>query len=208
MKKKLNIETWDRKEHFHFFKSFEEPFFGITVEIDCTQAYRTCKHKQQSFFLYYLHKALMAANQVEAFRYRIIEDEVYVFDTVEASATINRENGTFGFSYILFDKDFSTFTSIANEEIDRVRSTQKLMPDVLSENVIHFSSIPWINFTSLSHARKYSIDDSCPKISFGKMTERDQKRFLSVSIHVHHALMDGYHVGQFVDAFQKFMNEE
>jgi chloramphenicol O-acetyltransferase type A len=35
---------------------------------------------------------------------------------------------------------------------------------------IHFSAIPWLNFTSLSHARSYTFPDSSPKISFGKMT--------------------------------------
>jgi chloramphenicol O-acetyltransferase type A len=34
---------------------------------------------------------------------------------------------------------------------------------------IHFSAIPWLNFTSLSHARSYTFPDSSP-ISFGKMT--------------------------------------
>jgi chloramphenicol O-acetyltransferase type A len=29
---------------------------------------------------------------------------------------------------------------------------------------------------------------------------------MSMSIHVHHGLMDGYHVGQFVDCFQELMN--
>lgn len=27
MKKTLDIDTWARKEHFHFFRKFEEPFW-------------------------------------------------------------------------------------------------------------------------------------------------------------------------------------
>ncbi|SDK18202.1 Chloramphenicol acetyltransferase [Pedobacter sp. ok626] len=52
----------------------------------------------------------------------------------------------------------------------------------------------------------YSFKDSVPKISFGKLTEINGKREMSVSIHVHHALMDGYHVGKFIEAFQELMN--
>jgi chloramphenicol O-acetyltransferase type A len=29
-----------------------------------------------------------------------------------------------------------------------------------------------------------------------------------MSIHVHHGLMDGYHVGLFVNAFQDLMNQD
>jgi len=38
------------------------------------------------------------------------------------------------------------------------------------------------------------------------MVGDDGKRTMSMSIHVHHGLMDGYHVGQFVDCFQELMN--
>ncbi|MDN3724202.1 CatA-like O-acetyltransferase [Aequorivita sp. SDUM287046] len=72
---------------------------------------------------------------------------------------------------------------------------------------IHFSAIPWIDFTSISHARSFSHPDSCPKISFGKMTETNGRKSMPISIHGHHALMDGYHVGQFIDQFQKLMSE-
>lgn len=206
MPKELDINSWNRKEHFEFFSKFEEPFFGITTEVDCSKAYALCKKKGYSFFLYYLHKSLCAANDIASFKYRIADDRVIIHDQINASATINRPNATFGFSNITFHPEFSSFTEIANKEIERVRNTDQLLPAVLGENVIHFSSIPWINFTALSHARNYSINDSCPKISFGKMVEKEGKKMMAVSIHVHHALMDGYHVGQFVEAFQKYLN--
>ena len=93
------------------------------------------------------------------------------------------------------------------EEIEKVQNTNSLLPAVSGENVIHFSAIPWIDFTSISHARSFSHLDSCPKISFGKMTETNGKKSMPISIHGHHALMDGFHVGQFIDEFQKLMNE-
>lgn len=206
MYKELNIHTWERKEQFDFFKQFEEPFFGVTVNIDCTAAYSYCKLHGISFFLTYLHSSLSAANSIESFKYRIKDDKVLVFDQVHGSATISRPNNTFGFSYISYDEDFSTFKKSALKEIERVRSTTKLLPAMSGENVIHYSSIPWINFTSLSHARSFSFPDSCPKISFGKMTEKDGRKEMPVSIHVHHALMDGYHVGLYIDEFQNRMN--
>ena len=97
MKHKLELDTWNRKEHFAFFKQMEEPFFGVTARIECTQAYAKAKELGVSFFTYYLHKTLLAVNAVENFRYRIIDDEVFVFDRIDASATILRDDKTFGF---------------------------------------------------------------------------------------------------------------
>jgi chloramphenicol O-acetyltransferase type A len=207
MKKLLDIDNWPRKDHFNFFRQFEEPFFGVTVTVDCTEAYQRAKEERVSFFLYYLHKALVAANAVEPFRYRIKGSEVLVYDEVHASPTINRPDGSFGFAYMDFHRDFGAFYEGAQEEIEKVQNGTGLIPAVSDENVIHFSSIPWINFTSLSHARSFSFNDCIPKISFGKMTENNGIKTMPVSIHVHHALMDGYHVGQFVEHFQQLMNE-
>jgi chloramphenicol O-acetyltransferase type A len=204
----LDIENWPRKEHFLFFKQFEEPFFGLTVEIDCTKAYATAKELGTSFFVFYLHKTLVAVNTIESFRYRINDDAIYIYDTVDVSATIMREDNTFGFSLIEYSPDFGYFASNAFIEIERIQTTTGLFTrDFPLDNLIHFSAVPWVNFTSLSHSRSYTFPDSCPKISFGKMMVADNgKKTMSMSIHVHHGLMDGFHVGQFVDYFQKLMN--
>ena len=206
MKKELDIDHWERKDHYHFFKKFEEPFFGITVDLDCTIAYKYCKTKGISFFLYYLHKSLIAANEIEAFRFRIIDEKVLVFNQVNASPTINRPNGTFGFAYMDYFETFPEFEKSAKQEIERIENSSGLVPAVSGENVIHYSSIPWIKFTSISHARSFSFRDSCPKISFGKMTDKNGKKVMPISIHVHHALMDGFHVGKYIDTFQRLMN--
>ncbi|HQZ26315.1 MAG TPA: chloramphenicol acetyltransferase [Flavobacterium sp.] len=209
MKTLLDLENWPRKEHFLFFKQFEEPFFGLTVEIDCTKAYATAKQLGTSFFVYYLHKTLVAVNTIESFRYRINDDAVYIYDTIDVSATIMREDQTFGFSLIEYSPDFKVFAANAFQEIERIQNTSGLLTrEFPNDNLIHFSAVPWINFTSLSHARSYTFPDSCPKISFGKMMiNNDGKRTMSMSIHAHHGLMDGFHVSQFIDCFQELMNQ-
>lgn len=207
MKTLIEINEWDRKEQYLFFSQFEEPFFGTTVSIDCTKAYHFVKEKNQSFFLYYLFRAIKAANEIENFRYRIIDNVPYLYEVIHASATINRPNNTFGFSYIDYHSDENIFRTIAKEEIEQVKLSNTLLPAKGGDNVIHFSAVPWLNFTSISHARKFSISDSCPKISFGKMTDSDRIKTMNISIHGHHALMDGFHVGLFTEKFQSLMNE-
>ena len=209
MKTILDLDNWNRKEHFLFFKQMQEPFFGVTVEIDCTKSYETAKALDTSFFIYYLYKTLVAVNTIESFRYRISEDKIFVHDKINGSATIGREDGTFGFSLIEYHSDFTIFEKTALTEIERIQNTTGLFTRTFEEdNVIHFSAIPWLNFTSLSHARSYSFPDSCPKISFGKMMVAENgKRTMSMSVHVHHGLIDGFHLGQFVDYFQEIMNQ-
>ena len=208
MKHKIDLTNWNRKEHFEFFNKMEEPFFGVTVSIDCTAAYKKAKQIGVSFFTFYLHKTLCAVNQLENFRYRIDNNEVYIFDHINASSTVLRADATFGFSLMEFDANIAVFSQNAATEIQRVKSTSGLFTREFStDNLIHFSALPWINFTSFSHARSFTFADSCPKISFGKMIEINNTKTMSMSVHVHHGLIDGYHVGQFIDLFQSLMNQ-
>lgn len=208
MKIEINQKTWLRRHQFNFFKNFDEPFWGVTVQVDCSLAYQLAKETGRSFYLHYLYQSLRAVNAIENFRYRIEGEMVFLYDTVGASATVSRENGTFGFSYIGYQKTFEEFEKVANQEFERVKASDDLVPGSASTNVIHYSSLPWLHFTGLSHARNFQRLDTAPKISFGKMTSSAGQQTMPVSIHVHHALVDGLHVGQHVEAFQDFLNEK
>ena len=206
MKQKLDIETWKRKAHFRFFSTFEEPFYGICAAIDCTEAYSVAKSQGISVFLYCLHRSLLAIHRSEPFKYRIENDEVLIYERIDAAITVARDNGTFGYGHIAYSENLQEFLEAANCEVERVRGLTDLVPSGVN-NTILYSALPWIDFTSLSHARKGSFADSRPRISFGKMTENSGKRSMPVSIHVHHALVDGLDVGQYLECFQGVMNQ-
>ncbi|QNF31992.1 chloramphenicol acetyltransferase [Adhaeribacter swui] len=209
MKKELAVATWNRKEHFQFFSRFEEPFFSLVTNVDATAAYKKVKTVGGSFYLYYLYQSLAAVNTIENFRYRIEEDKVFCYDTIHASPTVLRDDTTFGFSFFEFQADFKNFAEGANRAIEKIKALSGLG---LNENtgrldVIHYSAIPWVSFTSLSHARSFTYKDSVPKITFGKYFWEQDKLWLPVSLTVHHGLMDGYHVGEFFKKFQDLLNE-
>jgi len=207
-KRILDIQQWNRKEHYEFFSQFEEPYFGLNFSIDCTIAYQKAKSRQISFFVYYLYQSLKACNDVDNFKYRIEDGQVFCYEQIHASATIGRPDTTFGFSFVPFSDSLEEFARHAAEEAEAIHNSTglRLNDRTGRADAIHFSSIPWINFTGLTHARNYKYPDSVPKISFGKMHKKGDKLLMNSSVHVHHGLMDGYHVGLYVDAFQNYMN--
>ncbi|MFT4072127.1 MAG: chloramphenicol acetyltransferase [Dysgonamonadaceae bacterium] len=207
MKTLINIENWVRKEHYLFFSQFDEPFYGIVTKVDCTNAYRIAKKKHISFYLYYLYRVLKTVNEIENFKYRIIDKEVYLYDRIDVSSTIDRPNKTFGFAYIDYQENENLFYEKACQIVDEVRQSDALITAGADENLIHSSAVPWIDFTGISHARNFRSTDSCPKFSYGKVTEDNGKRTMPISIHVHHGLVDGYHLGLFMERFQELMNE-
>src|ERR1700761_4029384 len=109
MKQQLDITTWNRKEHFEFFMQFDEPYHGVSVDVDCTVAYKTAKERGCSVWLYYFYQAIAAANITEAFKLRVEDGKVYVYDRVDGGSTIGRPNGTFGFGDFIYSPSFDEF---------------------------------------------------------------------------------------------------
>ncbi len=210
MDKILDQSNWNRKEHFDFFKEFDEPFFGIVTEIDCTKAYLISKKQELSFFAYYLHKSTCAINRVEEMRYRIIDNDIIIHNQIHASTTIGRDDGTFAFTFVPFNLDFDVFNESLKAEVKSVQSSSglRLIEGDTRRDVIHYSSIPWNSFSGLTHARNYKIKDSCPKITFGKMFSNDGIDKMNVAIYVHHGLADGFHISKYLEIFQSLMDGE
>ncbi len=207
--KEIIIENWNRKEHYEFFSTFSNPYFGFTATVNCTKAYKLAKEKNISFFAWYFHKSIVAANSIAEFKLRIIDNKVYQLDQNHAGSTIARDDHTFAFSYIEYDEDFDVFNSRLQTEIEAVKNSSGLRLDPGKNNVeyIRYTTIPWVSFTQIIHPSNLDGTDSVPRISFGKFFEKDGEKFLPVSVEAHHGLMDGYHISEFFRIFEELLNE-
>lgn len=208
MSRVIEINSWKRKSYYQFFSSFDEPFFGITAQVNCTTGYKNAKKRGTSFFIYYLYKSLLAVNAIEELRTRIVDEKIILYDKVHASSTIGRSDNSFGYSFIEFEREYSDFEKNAKAEIEFVRNVQGLN---LNENTgridtIHYSAIPWIKFNGLTHARNFKFNDSIPKLTFGKVTENKGEKIMPVSINLHHGLADAYHAGKYFELFEQYLN--
>ena len=205
MKHFIDLAGWNRREHFAFFSQFEEPFFGVVSEVACTGALAEAKRLGVPFFLYYLYHTVQAVNAVENFRYRVEDGQVCCYSRIHASATIGRADHTFGFSFVEQHDELADFVREAQTEIAAVQASQglRLSPATARPDVIHFSALPWVRFTGLTHARSFAAPDSAPKISVGQTYQQGAATLMPVAVNVHHGLADGYHVGLFLAELQR-----
>ena len=65
MKHIIDIDTWERRDNYGFFRTFLNSWYSVTTEIDCTEASAAAKQSGHSFFLYYLYAVLRSANEVD-----------------------------------------------------------------------------------------------------------------------------------------------
>lgn len=207
MYRKLDITTWNRKSQFEFFRDYDNPYFNICSEVNVQKLYDYAEKNNLSFFITSLYLSLKAANEIDEFRCRILDNDVVVYDSVNAGSTVLNNDDTFSFCYFDYLPDLQKFHDIASKLIkESAGESAELDPRKNELNMIHYSIIPWISFTSISHPRNFNTGDSIPKIVFGKYSRKDKSLVMPVSIEVHHSLMDGLHVGRYLELLQELYN--
>lgn len=203
----FNIDGWNRKTQYEFFKTYNDPFFNLTTELDVINLYNYCKKNKISFFLACLHFAVESANEILEFRLRIMEDKVYLFEKIDIGSTVLNDDNSFSFCYFEKKENLQAFYINGKEVLKKHSEHADFDTNKDNINLIYASSVPWISFTSIKHARSIEREKSgIPKFVFGKFSNSDKAKKMPFSIEVHHALMDGYHVAKFLEIFQAKMN--
>ena len=207
--RRLDLTTWKRREHFAFFRGYDNPYWNLCAPVDVTRLLEHCRAPGgPSFFLGSLWASLRAINEIEELRYRIRGDDVIVHEFVHGGSTVLVPDGTFRFAYFDYDPDFATFAETAAPVLHEVRTKMgplEARPE--QDDMIHYTVIPWVAFTSFSHAHRYGTDDSVPKVVFGRHHRDGDDDRMPVSIEVNHALVDGLHVGRFFERFQRHLDD-
>ncbi len=201
----INIENWNRRAQYEFFKNFDSPFFNITTAVELENLWTYAHRNRLSFFLANLFCATKAANQLPSFRYRMRGEQVICYDVIHAGSTVLYEDHTFGFCYFDYQDDLFAFCEEGEQRLAAQKQKKGFDPKSERDDLLHFSSIPWVTFTGVQHARRFGREDAIPKITFGKYAESDGVLRMPMSIEVHHALLDGYHVGQYIEKYQSLL---
>lgn len=204
----LDVANWSRRELFEFFKGYTNPYFNVCARLDVTELVSLVRDrpgvKVSAAFHYF---ALRVANETEPFRYRLRDDKVFVYDVINGGSTVLLPNESFAFAYFDYNPDFDGFVRDAGQAFDLIRTGSGPLKPTMKDDVIYFTSLPWISFTSFAHARNKGRGDSIPRIVFGKFDQEGGRLKLPVSVEVHHALMDGLHVGRFFNRLEEAFAE-
>ena len=206
----IDTTTWARRDAFEFFRHFDKPYFNVCVRLDVSRLKAALTARDGgglSLACYFI--ALRLANSHQAFRLRLEDGRVRVHDEVHGSTTVLREDGgSFFFADLEHTADFDAFVAQSSAAIGAARTMHAAFeprPDDVAR--VYFTSLPWLHFTSFSHARNWKREDSIPRFAFGRAQTECGQLWLPMSVEVHHALMDGVHVGRYVQDFEAALRE-
>lgn len=203
----LDMETWNRKDQFTLFNKMDYPHFNVCANLDITVFYDYLKKNKLPFLVSMVYLVSRVANEIEPFRYRIRDGKVLIHEQVHPAFTIMNEDEVFGFCPTDYMENFQAFKMKALEEIEKSRLNISVSDEPGRDDMLFLTSLPWVSFTSVTHPIHMSPTDSIPRIGWGKYFQENEKLKMPISVQVHHALMDGLHVGKYYMRIQELLDQ-
>ena len=200
----INVESWKRKQHFEIFRQYQNPRYDISFEVDITNFYEKIKRKELSFTLAFMYAVMMAANEIEEFRYRFEKGEVVLYHKLNASFTYLNQDTELMKNVVAEYKDtMDEFVQNAKKIADK---QEEYFTGPLGNNIYQFSSLPWISYTHISHTNSGKKDNAIPIFVWGKYFYRNHKLLLPFSVEVHHSFVDGIHLAKLQQKLQEYLD--
>ena len=201
--RKIEIENWDRREFYEHFINEVVCTYSVTVNLEITSL------KGQRLYPAMIWLLTKTVNEMPEFRTSLTKEGLGIYDSMHPMYTVfNEENKNFSGIWSYFAEDYGTFLKHYEADVrEYSKSTSYAPKKGTPENSFNISMVPWLEFTSCNIN---VFDDGkflLPIFTLGKYFERDGKRFLPLSIQVHHAVCDGYHIGLFVEKLQNKIAE-
>ncbi|MDD4193580.1 MAG: chloramphenicol acetyltransferase [Mangrovibacterium sp.] len=210
MMKIIDLNTWKRKEHFEFFYRADQPQYNICANMDLTRFLASSRENRLPLYYALIYAVTDVANRCENFRYRIRENkQVVLYDRVHPSFTeMSRDSDDDLFKLLTVEMNGSMadFIQSARETSAGQSAYFNLGPIAGRDDFLYITCIPWISFTHISHTFTLNRNDAVPRISWGKYFHEGEKVLLPFSVQVHHALVDGYHVGEYFRKLQEYLD--
>ena len=199
----VDLATWDRAAAYRLFRGYDRPHWALTTRVDVTRLV-AAKARGLSPFRACIRAVGAGINAVPALRMRVEGDGVVLFDRIDLSMTVPKDDGGFAYAYVAWDGDPARFDGACAAAVAAARAGALAANTGARTDLAYLTCLPWLDFTHLDNALP-APDDCIPRIAWGRFTPDPGggKRWsMALSIQVHHALVDGRHVAEAVAAVQ------
>lgn len=206
----IDLQTWPRGQMFYYFSKIAPTGYSLTVELDITVMKAALKERKVKFFPAYLWLATTMLNRQIEFKVALKEEILGYWDTLTPLYAVFHENNqTISFMWTEYHDQFSVFYDRYLENQQQYGKNQGVLaqPEKMPpENCYTISCTPWIEFKHFSIQSFENKPYYFPTVEAGRFFERNDNIMLPLSLTLHHATTDGWHVKRFLEDMQYAMN--
>lgn len=205
----IDKDNWKRKPYFNHYFNQLQCTYSITVNIDISEVISYKEKHHIKLYPLLIHIITQGVNNHEEFRTAINDKgELGIWEKLSPCYTIfHKENESFSNLWTEWNDELDTFLYNYEQDIRLFGNKYDInaKPDIPT-NTFPISSLPWTSFSgfnlNISTAQNYLL----PIFTFGKYFKQNSRYLIPLSIQVHHAVCDGFHVSRFINEIQQMCN--
>lgn len=202
----IDIEQWDRKPYFEHYLNIVNCTYSMTANIEITSLLSKIKLQQLKLYPTLIYIIATVVNHHKEFRTCFDKvGNLGYWDSMSPSYTVfHKDTETFSSIWTEYDEFFSRFYSSYLNDIKNYGEVEQFTPKTNEPaNTFPVSSIPWVSFTGFNLNLQTDGTYLLPIFTIGRYFEQNNKILLPMSIQVHHAVCDGYHISRFINDIQE-----
>ncbi len=208
----IDMKKWERRNEFFVFTKLTPGYFSFTVDIDITNTYKKLKEQGLKLFpatLYIMGKVI---NTIPEFRFGYEKHELVRYDKLNPMFPYFHESScSCSVFWLPVKENFREFHQDYRDYIEKYGKVTSYMGPLdkpTPKNVFTLSMEHRIHFKTASIIPIGTSEEPMfsPTLLCGKFAEENGRLMMPVSITIHHAVSDGYHISRFYNQVQKMFS--
>lgn len=206
----IDMNTWPMAQAFHYYTQMAPTTYTVNVTMDVTILRNALKKRGYKFFPAYLYLVTRAIGKQQELRIAVKDGILGYWDNLTpVYPQFHVDDKTTSLLWTEYDDCFQTFYERYVEDNAKCGNSHGILSSkgIPLPNAYVISCIPWFTFNSFSLHNHGIKDHYVPSFEAGGFVESNGKIQMPLSITVHHATIEGYHLKVFFEELQRTMND-
>ena len=204
---KIDLEKWSRGKLFQVYIDKMRLVLSLTVDIDITNLKAYSKKTDVNFYPLMMWVVSKVINSHDEFKYGWDEDGALIkWDYISPSyAVFHKEDENFTKISTEYSDDIFEFCDRVMADRERYENDRAFL-DNQPQNVFDVSCLPWVRYNSFDI---HVFDEGkclSPMVTWGKYEQENGKLMMPLTMNIHHAVADGFHLSRFFNEVQELIN--
>ena len=195
----VDLDIWERGPVFRHFIDDLRCVMSMTVDLDVTRLLDSLHQRGLSFYPTMIWLVSGVLNAHSEFRYGWVDQgRLVLWDRIEPYyADFRPDRETFVKLATPFDPDLETFHRCFLEDRKRYAALDHFDQTEVPPNTFDVSCLPWVRYRSFDMHIFDSGTYLGPVVTWGKYEPEGKRVLMPLSLSIHHAVADGFHLSRF-----------
>ena len=203
----VDLSKWGRGKLFQFYIDKMKIVMSLTVDINVTNLKIYSEKTGIGFYPLMLWAVSKAINSHDEFKYGWGKDGGLIrWDYVSPSHTdFHSEDENFTKMVTEYSDDLFEFCDRVKTDRERHQNDRAVLDDQ-PLNFFDVSCLPWVKY---KHFDVHVFDEGkflAPVVTWGKYERENGRLMMPLTMNIHHAVADGFHLSRFFNEVQDLIN--